>query len=289
MYSIIIPAYNEGQRIRVTLDKVLAYIGSQGWNTEIIIVDDGSSDDTCDIVRHYAERHRTVRLLQNPGNRGKGYSVRHGMLNASGDFLLFTDADLSSPIHESAKLFAALGEGADVAIGSRWLRSELQTQRQPRYRQLCGRIFNFYLWLVLGLSFKDTQCGFKAFTSHAAQLLFSRQKIERWGFDPELLFLAGRFVLPVYEIGVEWAHDEHSKINYLKDGLKMAVDAVKVRWYAVADQYAPLQRNCVVAHLPVKGVQDLPLDEWGEKTRSPRPGHSARITMDNRSSNDFRA
>ncbi len=251
MYSIIIPAYNEGQRLKATLDKVLAYIGRQGWNAEIIIVDDGSSDDTCDIVRRYAERHRTVRLLQNSGNRGKGYSVRRGMLNASGDLLLFTDADLSSPIYEAAKLFTALGEGADVAIGSRWLRSELQAERQPIYRQLFGRIFNFYLWLVLGLSFKDTQCGFKAFTAHAAQVLFSRQKVERWGFDPELLFLAARFGLPVHEIAVEWAHDQRSKINYLKDGLKMGVEALKIRWYAARGQYARALPTCSVGQMPV--------------------------------------
>ena len=250
-YSIIIPAYNEAQRIRATLDKVLAYIGGQGWKAEIIIVDDGSNDDTCGIILCYAERHRTVRLLKNPGNRGKGYSVRHGMLSASGDLLLFTDADLSSPIHEAGRLFAALAQGAEVAIGSRWLRSELQAERQPAYRQLFGRIFNFYLRLVLGLRFKDTQCGFKAFTSHAAQVLFSRQRVERWGFDPELLFLASRFVLPVCEIGVEWAHDKRSRISYLKDGLKMVVEALRVRWYAVTGQYAPLQRSCVVAQWPV--------------------------------------
>lgn len=238
MYSIIIPAYNEGQRIRATLDKVLAYIAIQGWNAEIIIVDDGSCDDTCDTVRRYAERHRTVRLLQNRGNRGKGYSVRHGMLKASGDLLLFTDADLSSPIHEAGKLFAALGEGADVAIGSRWLRSELQTHRQPTYRQLLGRIFNFYLWLVLGLSFKDTQCGFKAFTAHAAQVLFTSQKVERWGFDPELLFLAGRLGLSVREVAVEWAHDQRSRINCLQDGLEMGAEALKIRWYAASGHYA---------------------------------------------------
>jgi dolichyl-phosphate beta-glucosyltransferase len=251
MYSIIIPAYNEGQRIRATLDQVLAYIGGQGWNAEIIIVDDGSSDDTCRIVRCYAERHRMVRLLQNPGNRGKGYSVRHGMLNASGDLLLFTDADLSSPIHEAARLFAALGQGAEVAIGSRWLRSELQTERQPVYRQLFGRIFNFYLRLVLGLNFKDTQCGFKAFTTHAAQVLFSRQKVERWGFDPELLFLAGRFGLPVREVAVEWAHDQRSKINYLKDGLEMGVEVFKIRYYAASGHYARALPTCSIGQVPV--------------------------------------
>ena len=237
-YSIVIPAYNEGQRITATLDKVLGYIGQQGWNAEVIVVDDGSRDDTAAIVRSYAERHPAVRLLQNPGNRGKGYSVRHGMLNARGDLLLFSDADLSSPIHEARKLLTALADGAEVAIGSRWLRSELQTERQPFYRQLFGRVFNLHLRLLLGLGFKDTQCGFKAFTARAAKILFPRQKIERWGFDPELLFLARKFGLPVREIAVEWAHDDRSKISYLKDGLHMGVETLKVRWYSLTGQYA---------------------------------------------------
>jgi dolichyl-phosphate beta-glucosyltransferase len=238
-YSIVIPAYNEGQRITMTLDKVLAYIGQQGWNAEVVVVDDGSRDNTAAIVCSYAERHPAVRLLQNPGNRGKGYSVRHGMLNAGGDLLLFSDADLSSPIQEATKLFAALAEGAEVAIGSRWLRSELQTERQPFYRQLFGRVFNLHLRFLLGLRFKDTQCGFKAFTARAAQTLFPRQKVERWGFDPELLFLARKFGLPVHEIAVEWAHDNRSKISYLKDGLRMGVETLKVRWYSLTGQYAP--------------------------------------------------
>jgi len=236
-YSIIIPAYNEGQRITATLDKILAYISQQNWNAEVIVVDDGSRDQTPAIVRGYAQKNPAVRLLQNPGNRGKGYSVRNGMLNARGDLLLFSDADLSSPIYEANKLFAALADGAEVAIGSRWLRSELQTERQPFYRQLFGRVFNLHLRIMLGLKFKDTQCGFKAFTARAAQALFSRQKIERWGFDPELLFLARKLGLPVREIAVEWAHDERSKVSYLKDGLHMGIETLKVRWYSLTGQY----------------------------------------------------
>jgi glycosyltransferase involved in cell wall biosynthesis len=237
VYSIIIPAYNEGQRITATLDKVLAYIGQEGWDAEVIVVDDGSRDETPAIARGYAQRHPAVRVLQNPGNRGKGYSVRNGMLNARGDLLLFSDADLSSPIYEAQKLFAALRQGAEVAIGSRWLQRELQTERQPFYRQLFGRLFNLHLRVMLGLNFKDTQCGFKAFTARAAKALFSRQKIERWGFDPELLFLARKFGLPVREVAVEWAHDQRSKISYLKDGLHMGVETLKVRWYSLTGEY----------------------------------------------------
>jgi dolichyl-phosphate beta-glucosyltransferase len=140
-YSLIIPAYNESQRIVPTLNRVLSYVAEQGWDAELIIVNDGSRDDTADIIRGYALRNPMVRLIENPGNRGKGYSVRNGMLNARGEVLLFSDADLSSPIEEAPTLFQAIEAGADVAIGSRWLRSELQTERQPLHRQLFGRIF----------------------------------------------------------------------------------------------------------------------------------------------------
>src|SRR5579862_258460 len=128
-YSIIIPAYNESARVGATLEKVLAHVTHQGWDAEIIAVDDGSRDNTVEIIRAYADKNPRLRLLQNPGNRGKGYSVRNGMLHARGQLLLFSDADLSSPIEEAAKLFEAIAGGADVAIGSRWLRRDLQTQR----------------------------------------------------------------------------------------------------------------------------------------------------------------
>ena len=236
-YSIVIPAYNESQRIGATLDKVLAHIARQGWSAEVIVVNDGSRDDTVEVVRRYAGRDPAVRLVENPGNRGKGYSVRNGMLNARGEVLLFSDADLSSPIYEADKLLAVLRDGADVAIGSRWLKRELQTERQPLYRQLFGRIFNLLLRLILGLRFKDTQCGFKAFTRRAADAIFPRQRIERWGFDPEILFLANKFGLATREVGVEWAHDERSKINPLTDGLRMFVEMLKVRWYDLSGQY----------------------------------------------------
>jgi dolichyl-phosphate beta-glucosyltransferase len=236
-YSIIIPAYNESQRIIPTLNRVLTYIAEQGWDAELIVINDGSRDNTAEIIRGYIERHPKVRLIENPGNRGKGYSVRNGMLNARGDLLLFSDADLSSPIEESPKLFEAIEGGADVAIGSRWLRSELQTARQPLHRQLFGRIFNLALRIILGLKFKDTQCGFKAFTQSAAQSIFPLQRIERWGFDPELMFLAKKRGVRVAEIPVRWAHDEGGRINPLRDGLRMFVDVLRIRWSSITGKY----------------------------------------------------
>jgi len=236
-YSIVIPAYNEAARIAPTLEKILAYAAHQGWLTEVIVVNDGSRDHTSEIVREWTRRNPAVKLIENPGNRGKGYSVRNGMLHAQGDLLLFTDADLSSPIYEAGKLFAALENGADVAIGSRWVNTALQTERQPLHRQLVGRIFNLLLRITLSLKYKDTQCGFKAFTSRAAAALFSRQRIERWGFDPELLFLANQLGFKVAEVPVEWAHDHRSKINPLRDGTKMFAEMLKIRWNSVTGKY----------------------------------------------------
>jgi glycosyltransferase involved in cell wall biosynthesis len=237
-YSIVLPAYNESERIAATLEKILAHSQQRGWKTEVIVVNDGSSDDTAQIVRGYADRNSMLRLLENPGNRGKGYSVRNGMLHAHGDILLFSDADLSSPIAEADKLFAAIAGGADVAIGSRWLKSELQTKRQPLHRQFLGRVFNLALRLILGLNFKDTQCGFKAFTRDAAQKVFSLQRIERWGFDPELLYLARTLHLKVVEVPVAWSHREGTRINPLRDGIRMFNELLTVRWNALSGKYS---------------------------------------------------
>lgn len=236
-YSFIVPAYNESERLRVSLPKILDYVRQQQLQSEIIVVNDGSKDDTADAVRSFMSGNPDIRLVENPGNRGKGYSVRNGMLHARGDILLFTDADLSSPITEAGKLFEAIANGADVAIGSRWLRAELQTERQPWHRQLYGRLFNLALRIVLGLRYRDTQCGFKAFTRNAAHIIFTRQRVERWGFDPELLFLANKFQLRTVEVPVQWAHDHRSKISPLRDGLKMAFEMLDVRWNDIKGLY----------------------------------------------------
>ena len=237
-YSIVIPAYNEGARIATSLDRILRHAADCHWDAEILVVDDGSSDHTAELVRSRMRENVSLRLLSNPGNRGKGYSVRNGMLHAQGEILLFSDADLSSPIEEAEKLFAALATGADVAIGSRWVRSELQTEKQPLHRQLFGRLFNLALRITLGLKFKDTQCGFKAFTRPAADVVFPRQTIERWGFDPELIFLAQRFGFRVEEVPVAWAHREGTRINPLRDGIRMLGEMLEIRWNAITGKYS---------------------------------------------------
>ena len=200
-------------------------------------MNDGSRDNTAQIVRQFAQQYPALRLLENPGNRGKGYSVRNGMLHANGSILLFSDADLSSPIEEAQKLFAAITSGADVAIGLRWVQSSLQTERQPLYRQLFGRIFNLMLRITLGLKFKDTQCGFKAFTRAAAQKIFPQQQIERWGFDPELLYLAKKFGFKVVEVPVVWGHSGGTRISPLRDGTRMFLEMLRVRWNALTGKY----------------------------------------------------
>jgi dolichyl-phosphate beta-glucosyltransferase len=237
-YSIIIPAYNEGARLGTTLERVLNYVAAQCWDAEVIVVNDGSRDQTPDLVRSYAQTQPALRLLENPGNRGKGYSVRNGMLHAGGEILLFSDADLSSPIEEATKLFAAIRSGADIAIGSRWLQPELQAHRQSVLRQFYGRIFNLALRILLGLNFKDTQCGFKAFTRKAAQTIFPLQEIERWGFDPELVYLARRSGLKVKEVAVVWSHSEGTRINPLRDGMRMFAEVLKIRCNALTGKYS---------------------------------------------------
>jgi glycosyltransferase involved in cell wall biosynthesis len=241
IYSIVLPAYNEGERIATTLDRILAHAQQRGWQAEVIVVNDGSTDNTAQIVREYAGKHPMLQRLENPGNRGKGYSVRNGMLHARGDLQLFSDADLSSPIAEADKLFATIAQGADIAIGSRWLKSELQMKRQPLHRQLLGRIFNLALRLILGLRFKDTQCGFKAFTRDAAQKLFSLQRTERWGFDPELLYLARKLHLKVVEVPVAWSHREGTRIHPFRDGIRMFGEVLRIRWNALSGKYAEHQ------------------------------------------------
>ncbi|HVM91547.1 MAG TPA: dolichyl-phosphate beta-glucosyltransferase [Terriglobales bacterium] len=239
-YSIVIPAYNESGRLRPTLDKLLAYAEQKHWEIEILVVNDGSRDDTADIVRAYSLTHPQVVLVENPGNHGKGYSVRNGMLHARGDVCLFTDADLSSPIDEAQKLFDAISAGADIAIGSRWLRADLQTERQPLYRQLLGRIYNLVLRIFLGLNFADTQCGFKAFRRAAAQRIFPLQHIERWGFDPEILFLARRLGFSVKEVPVVWAHSEGTRLSPFRDGVRMFGEVLRIRWNSMTGAYASI-------------------------------------------------
>lgn len=249
-YSIVIPAYNEAGRIPATLHAVIDCVRQKGWSAEIIVVNDGSTDATAQVVQDIAQHAPEVRLIENPGNRGKGYSVRSGLLQAHGENVMFTDADLSAPMEEAQGLFDAIENGADIAIGSRWLETKRQTIRQPLYRQFFGRCFNAVTRMVMGLPFADTQCGFKAFTRAAAQTVFQLQTIERWGFDPEILFIALKRGYRIQEVPVSWAHDERSRVSYLRDGLQMLKEIAIVRWNALLGRYSsqvkPIHRTSAV-------------------------------------------
>ncbi len=254
--SIVIPAYNESARIERTLQRVMACVDGQGWDAEVLVVDDGSKDDTAEIVRRWMEREPRLYLVQNNGNRGKGYSVRNGLLQASGEVVMFTDADLSAPMEEAERLLAAIAQGADVAIGSRWLDRARQTLHQPLYRRFFGRCFNWVTRTVMGLPFKDTQCGFKAFKRTAAQVIFRLQRIERWGFDPEILFIASKLGYTIREVPVTWGHDERSRMSYLKDGMKMLEEIAAIRINSIAGRYdrdiAALKDTSTMVTAPVK-------------------------------------
>jgi len=215
-YSFIIPAYNESERLATSLPKVFAYIRERQLQAEVIVVNDGSSDDTAEATRSFASKYPEIRLLENPGNRGKGYSVRNGMLHANGDVLLFTDADLSSPIYEATKLFAAIEQGADVAIGSRWLDGSVVTYPQPLQRRVFSRLFNASVRSLFGLPYHDTQCGAKAFRRAAALQLAGVVMEKRWTFDVDLLVCSRFLGLDVSELPVVWADQAGSKLNVTK-------------------------------------------------------------------------
>jgi glycosyltransferase involved in cell wall biosynthesis len=228
--SIIIPAYNEEKRLSATLDRVLAYLSQCAMNnSEVIVVDDGSVDGTASLVRRYQEDNPVVRLLQNPGNRGKGYAVRHGMTEGRGDWLLISDADLSAPIEEVEKLReAAQREKAAVAIGSRAVdRSKIEVH-QPLFREISGRAFNAMMRALTGLPFRDTQCGFKLFRQDAARDIFPRQQLDGFSFDVEDLVIAKARGHRVVEVPVRWSNVEGTRVS-LRHGMKSFSDLMVIR------------------------------------------------------------
>ena len=230
-FSIVIPAYNEEQRLPASLDLVRCYLESQAFDfVEVLVVNDGSRDGTAAIVSEYAARDPRIRLLENPGNRGKGYAVRHGLTEARGEWVLFTDADLSAPIEELDKLAAAIGEtGADGAIGSRALNRSLVGRHQSLAREISGRTFNLVMRLVTGLPYLDTQCGFKVLNRAAAHAVAARQQSEGFGFDVEILYIAKKLGFRVVDVPVRWFNAEGSKVS-LWNGMQAFLDPWKVRW-----------------------------------------------------------
>ena len=234
--SIVIPSFNEEQRLPATLEKIANYLRSNWPDNEVIVVDDGSTDRTAAVAESWKDRIPGLRVISNGGNRGKGFSVRHGSLEAHGNIVLFTDADLSAPIEEADKLLAAL-QAHDVAIGSRAVDRSLIEVHESPFRELAGIIFNRLVRFTLRLPFVDTQCGFKAFRRERCRIVFEQQTIERFGFDPEILYLARHHGLSIVEVPVRWSHSPATKVNMLRDSLQMFLDIFVIRWNGVRGRY----------------------------------------------------
>lgn len=234
--SIVVPAYNEAQRLPLSFPRFIDFCKQHG-SAELVIVDDGSRDGTASLVEKQAQHHAFVRLVQNPGNRGKGYSIRHGMMKASGDWILFSDADLSSPIEEVQKLRAAAKrENAAIAIGSRALDRSLVGVHQAAVREWSGRFFNVVMRAATGLPFRDTQCGLKLYRRDAALAIFPRQRLDGFGFDVEDLMIARIHGFRTVEVPVRWDNVEGTKVSAF-NGAKAFWDLALVRWNQVRGLY----------------------------------------------------
>jgi glycosyltransferase involved in cell wall biosynthesis len=237
MVSIVVPAFNEAERIGDSIEKIDAFIRQSPCSFEVIVVDDGSKDETASVVKKV--NLKGLRLIRNNENHGKGYTVRQGVLAASGKYVLFTDADLSAPIEELTKLLeVAVAEDADVVIGSRKLAGSLIEMHQSGFREFGALVFNFMVRVILGLHLHDTQCGFKLFHRQRSRRIFEKQTTVGFGFDPEVLFLAKRHGLRIRETPVRWSHSEGSKVKFLRDGLRMFFDLVRIRWNALMGRYS---------------------------------------------------
>jgi dolichyl-phosphate beta-glucosyltransferase len=227
--SVVVPAYNEERRIGPTLERILGYLGARRWTAEVLVVIDGSRDRTAAVVRGIATRAIPVQVLDARVNRGKGACVRRGMLAARGALRLFTDADLSTPIEELERLATVVGEGHDVAIGSRRLPASRITVAQPWWRRAMGRTFAHCVQRVALPGIRDTQCGFKLFSGAAAAHIFPRQRIDDFGFDVEVLWIARRLGLRIAEVPVTWTDDPRSTVRPIVDSLRMLSDLARIR------------------------------------------------------------
>lgn len=237
--SLVIPAYNEAERIGDTLASADRYLAHQDYDAEIIVVDDGSDDDTAGIVRACQRESRTTLLLESlPENRGKGYAVKTGMLKqATGRFRFFCDADGSTPIEEIDRCGALFESRTDIIIGSRALPESIIQKRQAWYRENMGRCYN-RIEKMLGItSYSDTQCGFKGFSDNATELCFSRQTVDRFSFDAELLYIAARHGLNITEIPVRWINSPNSKVNPVRDAARMFLDLIIIRLKDLSGRY----------------------------------------------------
>ena len=241
--SLVIPAFNEAKRLPSTIRSIAGYLSGAPFETvELIIVDDGSRDRTAAAATSAKPELDAIgislRVLRNEGNRGKGFSVRRGMLEAVHEWVMFSDADLSAPISEMEKLMHSVKPGGhDVAIGSRAIDRSLIGVRQPWHREFVGRAFNLNVRLLTGLQFADTQCGFKLFTRQAAKQIAAKQRIERFGFDVEQLYLARKLGLAVAEVPVRWNNEESSSVTP-GEGMRAFAEVWRVKWNDLVGRYS---------------------------------------------------
>ncbi len=230
MLSIVIAAYNEERRIGESLVRIDKYLKARNGDAEIIVVDDGSTDHTSQVVAEYKSEINNLKIIRYPVNRGKGYALRQGVLLAAGELILLTDADLSTPIEELSRLEACIANDKyDIVIGSRGLESSEIIEKQPWWRQGMGEIFNRIVRFVVLDGFSDTQCGFKLFTRETAKNLFEHARVDRFAYDVEILFLALRQGYRVLELPVKWINSPGSKVHPVSDSIRMLFDLCKIR------------------------------------------------------------
>jgi dolichyl-phosphate beta-glucosyltransferase len=235
--SVIIPAYNEGRRIAPTVRDIVAFLGNNGYAYEVIVVDDGSTDSTYDVVRHIQREVPQLALVRHPVNLGKGCAVKSGFLAARGEFVFFTDADHSTPIEELPKFMARAHEGCDIVIASRALSDSIIVIPQDWHRRQMGCVFN---WLVRAFvigGIHDTQCGFKCFRRERCAGIFTVQRLRGFSFDVELLFIARTLGLTIAELPVTWRNSAETRVHTLKDSLRMFRDLCRIRWNSVRGKY----------------------------------------------------
>jgi len=235
--SVIIPAYNEEKRLPKTLKEIDKYLKVQSYDYEIIVVNDGSKDKTGEVVNRLKPEIKNLKLIDNKINQGKGAVVKQGMLEAKGDFRIFTDADNSTSLDQIEKMWPYFNEGYDVVIGSRDAKGAVLDPPQNFFRRFVGDGFRIFRKIIVGLwNIQDTQCGFKAFTKKAAQTIFPKCKINRFAFDPEILIIAKQLGFKIKEIPVYWKNDPDSKVKF-KSMIKMASDLFKIRWNMIKNKY----------------------------------------------------
>jgi dolichyl-phosphate beta-glucosyltransferase len=227
--SVVVPAYNEENRLGPTLEAAQSYLSRHYPDFELLVVDDGSTDATAGLVAQWHEKDPRIQLLQYDGNHGKGFAVRYGMMHSTGDFALFMDADLATPIEEVEKVLASARAGADVAIGSRDVPGSVLERRESILRELGGKIFNRIVQTFAVPGIRDTQCGFKLFRRSAVQRIFAIAKEDGYAFDVELLFLARRLGLKIDEVPIRWHHHDGSKISPVRDAVRMLKGLARIR------------------------------------------------------------